>query len=131
MKPRYLLLGVALAAVVGAAQAQAPGKSGKFDPFSEGAKSGKFDTYTDGARAGKFDPYTDGAKSGKFDPYSDGAKQGTSDNVTALNPGVRTDQMEAIDNAGNTAQRAGGKFDPYTDGAKAGKFDVNSDGAKK
>lgn len=119
MKPRYLLLGVALAAVVGAAQAQAPGKSGQFDPFSEGAKAGKFDTYTDGA------------KSGKFDPYSDGAKQGTSDNVTALNPGVRTDQMEAIDNAGDTAQRAGGKFDPYTDGAKAGKFDVNSDGAKK
>ena len=39
------------------------------------AKSGKFDPYTDGAKAGgKYDPYTDGARSGKFDPFVDGAK---------------------------------------------------------
>jgi len=74
---------------------QAPARSGKFDPYSEGAKkstqadlnpAGKADPYTDGAKAGKFDPYSDGAKAGKADPHTDGAKAG--------------------------------KFDPYTDGAK-------------
>jgi hypothetical protein len=59
-------------------------KSGKFDPYSDGAKkstkselapSKKADPYTDGAKTGKFDTYTDGAKSGKFDTYTDGAKK--------------------------------------------------------
>jgi len=58
--------------------------SKKADPNTNAAKSGKFDPYTDGAKqstrsdlnaTGKqFDPYSEGAKSGKFDPYSDGAK---------------------------------------------------------
>jgi hypothetical protein len=63
---------------------QTAAKSGKFDPYTDGAKkstkselapSKKADPYTDGAKSGKFDPYTDGAKSGKFDPYTDGAKK--------------------------------------------------------
>jgi hypothetical protein len=74
---------------------QSAAKSGKFDPYTDGAKQStkadlagkKLDPNTDGAKAGKYDPYTDGAKSGKPDPYTDGAKAG--------------------------------KFDPYTDGAKA------------
>lgn len=64
---------------------QNPSKSGKFDPYTDGAKQStksdltdssgkKFDPNTDGAKSGKFDPYTDGAKAGKFDPYTDGAK---------------------------------------------------------
>lgn len=114
MKSRYVLLGLALATAVGVVQAQSPGKSGKFDPYSEGAKSGKFD------------PYVDGAKSDKFNPYTEGANKGTDTNVTALNPGARTDQMEAIDNG--SAQHSG-KFDPYSEGAKAGKFDPNTEGA--
>ncbi|MGO4326698.1 hypothetical protein AB4Z48_17880 [Cupriavidus sp. 2TAF22] len=63
-------------------------KSGKFDPYTDGAKKStksslnadgtkgakkKADPYTDGAKSGKFDPYSDGAKSGKPDPYTDGA----------------------------------------------------------
>ncbi|MEM5428326.1 hypothetical protein [Cupriavidus oxalaticus] len=76
---------------------QNPAKSGKFDPYTDGAKQStrsdltnsgkKVDPNTDGAKAGKYDPYTDGAKAGKYDPYTDGAKAG--------------------------------KADPYTDGAKA------------
>lgn len=58
-------------------------KSGKFDPYTDGAKKStradlapkKADPYTDGAKAGKFDPHTDGAKSGKPDVYTDGAKK--------------------------------------------------------
>lgn len=63
---------------------QGAAKSGKFDPYTDGAKQStksdltssgkKFDPNTDGAKAGKFDPYTDGAKAGKPDPYTDGAK---------------------------------------------------------
>ncbi|WP_354684867.1 hypothetical protein [Cupriavidus necator] len=64
---------------------QNPAKSGKFDPYTDGAKQStkadltsssgkKFDPNTDGAKAGKFDPYTEGAKAGKRDPYTDGAK---------------------------------------------------------
>ncbi|RDK11117.1 hypothetical protein [Cupriavidus lacunae] len=63
---------------------QNPAKSGKFDPYTDGAKQStkseltnsgkKVDPNTDGAKAGKFDPYTDGAKAGKADPYTDGAK---------------------------------------------------------
>ncbi|MFJ4289833.1 hypothetical protein ACIP1U_08605 [Cupriavidus sp. NPDC089707] len=64
---------------------QNPAKSGKFDPYTDGAKQStrsdltnsgqkKFDPNTDGAKSGKFDPYTDGAKAGKYDPYTDGAK---------------------------------------------------------
>ncbi|QYY32780.1 hypothetical protein K2O51_18685 [Cupriavidus pinatubonensis] len=59
-------------------------KSGKFDPYTDGAKQStrsslnasekRFDPYSEGAKAGKYDPYTDGAKTGKFDPYTDGAK---------------------------------------------------------
>lgn len=30
---------------------------------------------TSSARSGKFDPYSEGAKSGKFDPYTEGAKK--------------------------------------------------------
>lgn len=51
----------------------APNK--KVDPYTDGAKSGKPDPYLDGAKVGKADPYTDGAKSGKADPYTDGAKK--------------------------------------------------------
>ena len=70
---------------------QNPAKSGKFDPYTDGAKkstksdlapSKKADPYTDGAKSGKFDPYTDGAKSGKPDPYTDGAKTGKADPYT-------------------------------------------------
>lgn len=59
-------------------------KSGKFDPYTDGAKKStrsnlapgkKADPYTDGAKTGKADPYTDGAKTGKADPYTDGAKK--------------------------------------------------------
>ncbi len=58
-------------------------KSGKFDPYTDGAKKStqtdlalkKADPYTDGAKVGKADPYTDGAKSGKPDVYTDGAKK--------------------------------------------------------
>ncbi|AGW89735.1 MULTISPECIES: hypothetical protein [Cupriavidus] len=63
---------------------QGAAKSGKFDPYTDGAKQStksdltssgkKFDPNTDGAKAGKFDTYTDGAKAGKPDPYTDGAK---------------------------------------------------------
>ncbi|MCO4860092.1 hypothetical protein MKD38_00310 [Cupriavidus sp. WGlv3] len=63
---------------------QSAAKSGKFDPYTDGAKQStksqlnssgkKFDPNTDGAKAGKYDPYTDGAKAGKTDPYTDGAK---------------------------------------------------------
>ncbi|WP_316149152.1 hypothetical protein [Cupriavidus sp. BIC8F] len=63
---------------------QNPAKSGKFDPYTDGAKQStksdltnsgkKFDPNTDGAKSGKFDPYTDGAKAGKTDPYTEGAK---------------------------------------------------------
>lgn len=61
---------------------QSAAKSGKFDPYTDGAKQStqsdlagkKVDPNTDGAKAGKFDPYTDGAKAGKYDPYTDGAK---------------------------------------------------------
>ncbi|WP_454735272.1 hypothetical protein [Cupriavidus necator] len=63
---------------------QGAAKSGKFDPYTDGAKEStksdltssgkKFDPNTDGAKAGKFDTYTDGAKAGKPDPYTDGAK---------------------------------------------------------
>lgn len=52
----------------------ASGANKKADPYTDGAKAGKPDPYTDGAKAGKPDPYTDGAKAGKFDPYTDGAK---------------------------------------------------------
>lgn len=57
----------------------------KANPKQGAAKSGKFDPYTDGASKStrsdltarkKADPNTDGAKSGKFDPYTDGAKAG-------------------------------------------------------
>ncbi|WP_423197381.1 MULTISPECIES: hypothetical protein [unclassified Cupriavidus] len=51
----------------------APNK--KADPYTDGAKTGKTDPYTDGAKTGKADPYTDGAKTGKADPYTDGAKK--------------------------------------------------------
>ncbi|MEM5274263.1 hypothetical protein VSR17_04395 [Cupriavidus taiwanensis] len=63
---------------------QNPAKSGKFDPYTDGARQStksdltssdkKFDPNTDGAKSGKFDPYTDGAKTGKADPYTDGVK---------------------------------------------------------
>lgn len=66
-----------------------PAKSGKFDPYTDGAKQStqsdlnasgkKVDPNTDGAKAGKFDTYTDGAKTGKFDPYTDGAKAADAD----------------------------------------------------
>jgi len=69
---------------------QNPAKSGKFDPYTDGAKKStrtdlapnkKPDPYTDGAR-GKPDPYLDGAKTGKPDPYLDGAKTGKADPFT-------------------------------------------------
>lgn len=70
---------------------QNPAKSGKFDPYTDGAKKStrtdlapnkKADPYTDGAKSGKPDPYLDGAKSGKPDPYLDGAKSGKADPYT-------------------------------------------------
>ncbi|SDD51124.1 hypothetical protein SAMN05216345_11082 [Cupriavidus sp. YR651] len=124
MKQRYLILGLILAAAAGAAQAQSP------------ARTGKFDTYTDGARD-KYNPYSDGAHTGKFDAYTDGAR---TDSVNSLNPGVRTDQFEPIDNAKGTAQkydnfsqgmRSSGTFDTYGEGAKSEKFNPFSDGANK
>ncbi|SOY58174.1 hypothetical protein [Cupriavidus taiwanensis] len=72
---------------------QGAAKSGKFDPYTDGAKQStkseltnsgkKFDPNTDGAKAGKYDPYTDGAKAGKADPYTDGAKAPASQGTKA------------------------------------------------
>ena len=69
---------------------QNPAKSGKFDPYTDGAKKStrsdltqrKADPYTDGARGGTRDPYLDGARTGKPDPYTDGAKTGKADPYT-------------------------------------------------
>ncbi len=55
------------------------------NPKQNAAKSGKFDPYTDGANKStrsdlndskQVNPKADANKSGKFDPYSDGAKAG-------------------------------------------------------
>lgn len=76
-----------------AGQNQNPAKSGKFDPYTDGARQStkselnssgkKFDPNTDGAKAGKFDPYTDGTRAGKTDPYTDGAKAPASQGAKA------------------------------------------------
>lgn len=72
---------------------QSAAKSGKFDPYTDGARQStkseltnsgkKFDPNTDGAKSGKFDPYTEGAKAGKADPYTDGAKAPASQGTKA------------------------------------------------
>ncbi|WP_420992997.1 hypothetical protein ACKI2N_022650 [Cupriavidus sp. 30B13] len=83
------------------------------DAFTDGARSGKADPFTEGARiagldragvsatpARSFDPYTEGARAGKADPYTDGAR------------------IAGLDRSGVSAAPARG-FDPYTEGANA------------